>query len=96
MYSPSGHPERKWVCLLIRADLEKFSIASVAHQSMLCSEWVPSEWESKQLIKTSTRQVIHTTQSIMLHLVKQKAVFKLDNLKNKLPIYIAFSSEKKL
>ncbi len=26
---------------------------------MLCSEWVPSEWESKQLIKTL--QVIHTT-----------------------------------
>ncbi len=30
--------------------LEKCSIMS---QWMLCSEWVPSEWESKQLIKTS-------------------------------------------
>ncbi len=33
----------------------KFSIASLAHQWMLCSEWVPSEWESKQLIKTSQK-----------------------------------------
>ncbi len=41
------------------SDLEKCSITSVAHQWMLCSEWVPSEWESKQLIKTS--HVIHTT-----------------------------------
>ncbi len=40
-------------------DLEKCSIASLAQQWILCSEWVPSEWESKQLIKTS--QVIHTT-----------------------------------
>ncbi len=31
---------------------EKCSITSV-HQLILCSEWVPSEWESKQLIKTS-------------------------------------------
>ncbi len=29
------------------------SIASLAQQRMLCSEWVPSEWESKQLIQTS-------------------------------------------
>ncbi len=35
------------------------SWTSLAHQWILCSEWVPSEWESKQLIKTS--QVIHTT-----------------------------------
>ncbi len=33
--------------------LEKSSIASLAHQCMLCSEWVPSEWESKPLINTS-------------------------------------------
>ncbi len=26
------------------ADLEKCSIASLAQQWMLCSEWVPSEW----------------------------------------------------
>ncbi len=35
---------------LIRTDLEKFSIKSLAHQRILCSEWVPSEWESKQMI----------------------------------------------
>ncbi len=35
------------------SDLEKCSITSLAHQWILCSEWVPSEWESKQLIKTS-------------------------------------------
>ncbi len=33
------------------SDLEKCSIPSVSQQWMLCSEWVPSEWESKQLIK---------------------------------------------
>ncbi len=33
-----------------QTDLEKCSITSLGHQ---CSEWVPSEWESKQLIKTS-------------------------------------------
>ncbi len=38
--------------MLFRTDLEKFSITSLAHQWILCSEWVPSEWESKQLIKT--------------------------------------------
>ncbi len=37
----------------IRTDLEKCSIPSLSHQWILCSEWVPSEWESKQLIKTS-------------------------------------------
>ncbi len=33
------------------SDLEKCSIASLAHHWILWSEWVPSEWESKQLIK---------------------------------------------
>ncbi len=28
----------------IRTDLEKFNITSLAHQWILCSEWVPSEW----------------------------------------------------
>ncbi len=31
----------------------KCSFTSLAHQWILCSEWVPSEWESKQLINTS-------------------------------------------
>ncbi len=47
----------RWVCFLIRTDLEKFSITSLDHRWILCSEWVPSEWESKHLIKTS--QIIH-------------------------------------
>ncbi len=34
-------------------DFEKCSITSLAHQWILCSEWVPSEWKSKQMIKTS-------------------------------------------
>ncbi len=50
---PSGHPKCRWVCFFIWTDLKKCSITSVAHQWILCSEWVPSEWESKQLIKTS-------------------------------------------
>ncbi len=52
MYSPSGHPRCRWVCFFMGIDLEKFSITSLAHQWIVCSEWVPSEWESKQLIKT--------------------------------------------
>ncbi len=43
-----------WVVLNVSlSGLEKCSIASLSQQWMLCSEWVPSEWESKQLIKTS-------------------------------------------
>ncbi len=60
------HPKLKidWNCMHSRviqdvdnfvssSDLEKCSISSLAQQRILCSEWVPSEWESKQLIKTS-------------------------------------------
>ncbi len=42
------------VFLLMGANLEKYRITSLAHQWILCSEWVPSEWESKQLIKNIT------------------------------------------
>ncbi len=35
------------------SDLEKCSITQLAQEWMLCSEWVPPERESKQLIKTS-------------------------------------------
>ncbi len=38
------------------SDLEKCVSASVSHQWMLCSEWVPSEWESDKNIT-----IIHTT-----------------------------------
>ncbi len=33
--------------VFIRTNLEKLSITSLAHQWILCSEWVPSEWEFK-------------------------------------------------
>ncbi len=59
MYLSSDNPGCRWVCSFVGTDLEKFSITSLAHQWILCSEWVPSELESKQLIKTS--QVIHMT-----------------------------------
>ncbi len=52
MYSPSGHP-RCMSLFLIRTDLEKCSITPLAHKWILCSGWVPSEWEFKWLIKTS-------------------------------------------
>ncbi len=51
IYSPSGHPRCRWVCFFIRTDLEKCSTTSLAHQWILCSEWVPSEWESTQLFE---------------------------------------------
>ncbi len=41
-----------WVCFFIKTDLEKCSITSLGQQWIFCSEWVPSEKESKQLIKT--------------------------------------------
>ncbi len=44
-YSPSGHPRFRWVCFFTSTDLEKWSSTSLAHQWILCSEWVPSEWE---------------------------------------------------
>ncbi len=59
----SGHPIYRWGCIFLAKDLEKFSIASLAHQWIICSEWIPSEWESKKLIKKhhNNPQVIHTT-----------------------------------
>ncbi len=51
------HPKIKviWKCAHLQAirDVEEFVSSSLVHQCFLCSEWVPSEWESKQLIKTS-------------------------------------------
>ncbi len=44
----SGHPRRRWVCYVIGKDVENVDLLH-----LLCSEWVPSEWEIKQLIKTS-------------------------------------------
>ncbi len=56
MSSPSGDPRCRWVCFFIRTDLETFSMTSLVHQWIICSEWVPSEWESKQLINIT---IIH-------------------------------------
>ncbi len=49
------------IIIIIIQDANKFVSSSeqiwwnlaLDHQWILCSEWVPSEWESKQLIKTS-------------------------------------------
>ncbi len=49
IYSHLALPRCRWSCLLIGTDLEKFIIPSLSHQWILCSEWGPSEWESKQL-----------------------------------------------
>ncbi len=38
-------------CKIISTIRIQSQISSVSQQWMLCSEWVPSEWESKQLIK---------------------------------------------
>ncbi len=61
-----GHPRCKWVCFFIGTDLEKFGITSLVHQWILSSERVPSEWESKQLIKTSQSTRIQSINSIIL------------------------------
>ncbi len=45
MLSVSGHPRCRQVFFsLIGTDLEKYIITTLAHQWILCSEWVPSEW----------------------------------------------------
>ncbi len=49
MCSPSGHTRLGWVCFFIR-------FGAMSQQRMLCSEWVPSEWESDKHIT-----IIHTT-----------------------------------
>ncbi len=55
MYLLSGHPSCSWVCFFMETDLENCIITSLAHQWILCSQWVPSEWESKQLIKRKSQ-----------------------------------------
>ncbi len=58
IYSPSDHPRCRLVFL--HQIWRKVAFKSLAHQWMLCSEWVPSKWESKQLIKHHNNpQVIH-------------------------------------
>ncbi len=71
------HPEMKvcWKCthpqaiqnvdefFLIGIDLEKCNISALTLQWIHCSEWVPSEWELKQLIKKSLKWIIHKIMS---------------------------------
>ncbi len=58
---PSGDSRCRWVCFFFGTDLKKFSIALLVHHWIICSEWVPSEWESKQLKKHDDNpQLIHT------------------------------------
>ncbi len=47
------------------SDLEKFSIISLAHHWMLCSEWVPSEWESKE--QSNWNQVYYLWITVMFY-----------------------------
>ncbi len=59
--------------------LEKCSITSLAHQWILCSEWVPSEWESKQLIKTSQESTSNPHHSgLSIKVLKWKAACLLE------------------
>ncbi len=65
MFSASGHPRWERVCFFTETELEKFSITAIAHQWILCSEWVPSEWESKQLINHHNNpQVIQLSEKL--------------------------------
>ncbi len=48
----------RWVCFFIGADLDEFSILSLAHQWILCSEWVPSEWESNSCVFVRRKSTI--------------------------------------
>ncbi len=103
------HPQAisRYICFFIRTDLEKFMVTSLLHQQILCSEWVPSEWQSKQLINmlqyfTSTlhnsRWSINVLWSEKPGVCNEQILQDVFNFK---PLYIwqpqyciAFSSEK--
>jgi len=58
-----------------------WSIASVSHQWMLCSEWVPSKWESKQLIKhLNNPRVIYSSPSV--NVLRRQKMHVLTNKSN--------------
>ncbi len=79
----------RWVCFFIRTDLNNFSITSIAHQWILCSEWVPSEWESKQLIKHHNNTV-HSIPSINVSWSKKQIHQDIFNIKLTLQVKIKF------
>ncbi len=51
--------------LCLHLELEKFSITSLAHQWILCSEWVPSECFNFELLllDKSWKSIIHNSTS---------------------------------
>ncbi len=69
---PSGHSRRRCM-FLSRNNLKKLAF-SFAHQWILWSEWVPSEWESK-ILKNNHKQSTQTNLEVNLHQfpAKQKA-----------------------
>ncbi len=79
IYLPATYPRCRGVCWM---DLEKFNIAPLAHQWILCSEWVPSEWESKLLIKsqgihtTPVHQLIKSCEAKICVVVRNKSIIK--------------------
>ncbi len=68
--------------LFMGRGLETVCITLVA-QWILCTEWVPSEWESKQLIKTSQQSTWHGP-PINILWSEEKIVF----FKHKIQIYL--------
>ncbi len=74
--------------LFIRTDLEKFSLISLANQWVLCSEWVPSGWESKQQIQTYNYPKHNCCQSF--NVLKLKSAHLRET--NKCSCQIKFSS----
>ncbi len=69
MYSLSGHPRCRWVSSLEQIWKKKL-ITRLAHQWILCSEWVPSE----QLMKNIT--IIHMTPVMQKLRVCYKSIVK--------------------
>ncbi len=88
MRSPSGHPRCRWVCFFIRF-VEMPHFITCSPMDPLQWNGLPSEWESKQLIKHHNNpQVIHTTPVHQFMFWEVKAVF----LRNKSIIKTVFFS----
>ncbi len=73
MSSPSGHPTRRWDYLFMWTDLEKCSNTWLAHQWILCSEWVPSEWRTAD--KNITSNPHHSSPLINILWSQKQRVF---------------------
>ncbi len=54
--------------LFLGANLDKFSILSLAHQWIICSEWVPSEWESHSCVFVRRKSTIWCFNFKLYHL----------------------------